>query len=296
MKELLDTAWFFRTALAGSVLVAVCCAVVGVHVVGRRIVLTGLALPQVAAAGIALSFLAEGFAGTGEGTGLAWLRNHDLMALLACMAGAAALMERPGRRGGAGEVRTAAVFCLAGGLSFLLVQGSAAGMEEVRNLVAGDVLGIHEERLAELALFLVPVLLLTALLHRRFLFAAFDPGMAASLGIRTRLHDLLFYACLAVTVARSVHATGTLSSFAFLVLPGAAAMRLWRGEGAVFAGAAALAAAGAASGFLVAADDRVNGPVGPTATAVMFLLFAAACGVRWVLDSRRGPAATSAPR
>lgn len=297
MTDLLETIRFFRTAIAGSVLVAVCCAVVGVHVVGRRIVLTGLALPQVAAAGIGLSFLLSGFAFTGEGSGLGWLRSHDLMALLAAGAGAAALTERPGRRGAGREVRTAAVLCLAGGLSFLLVQGSALGMEEVRNIVAGDVLGIHEERLAQLALFLGPVLLLTALLHRRLLFASFDPEMASTLGIRTGLHDLLFHACLAVTVARSVHATGTLSSFAFLVLPGAASMRLFRGQGAVFAGAAGLAALGAAAGFLLAADERLDWPVGPTATAVMVLIFGAACGIRWVLDRRGGgPAASSAPR
>jgi ABC-type Mn2+/Zn2+ transport system permease subunit len=286
VSDLLETVRLFGPAFAGSVLVALACAVVGVHVVGRRVLLVGVALPQVAAAGIGLSFLAALVPWTAPGTALAWTRDHDLVALLACVAGAAALMERPGAARGRREVRTAATYALGGALSFLLVLGSAGGMEEVRNLVAGDVLGIHGPALGSLALHLAPVLLLHALLFRRFLFVSFDPEMAATLGVRTRLHDLLFHATLAVTVARSVHAAGTLFVFAYLVLPAAGAMRVARRAGAVFALAAAIAGTGAAAGFLVAAHPAVDGPVGPTATAAVLVLFLACLGVRRLLDLR----------
>jgi ABC-type Mn2+/Zn2+ transport system permease subunit len=288
MKDALETLSLFGPAFAGSLLVALACAVLGVHVVGRRIVLVGVALPQVAAAGIGLSFLASLAAWTGEGTLLGWTRNHDLMALLACVVGAAALAERPGAGRGGRDVRTAAVYCLAGALSFLLVLGTAQGMEEVRNLVAGDVLGIHGERLQDLAALLVPVLLLHVLLHRRFLFVSFDPGMAATLGIRTRLHDLLFYASLAVVVARSVHATGTLLVFACLVLPAAGAIRVAHRTATVFGVACGIAVGGTGAGFLVAADPRLDWPVGPTATACVSLLWLGCVAWRWAAD-RIGP-------
>ncbi|HEU4394535.1 MAG TPA: metal ABC transporter permease, partial [Planctomycetota bacterium] len=234
MSELLETVRLFGPALAGSVLVALACAVVGVHVVGRRIVLVGVAMPQVAAAGIGLSFLAAAVPWTAA-SALAWTRDHDLVALLACAAAALALAGRAGAPRAAGEIRTAAAFCLGGALSFLFVLGSAGGMEEVRNLVAGDVLGIHDAALGSLALHLGPVLLLHGVLFRRFLFVSFDREMAATLGIRTGLHDLLFHAGLAVTVARSVHAAGTLFVFAFLVLPAAGALRVSSRAGTVFA-------------------------------------------------------------
>jgi ABC-type Mn2+/Zn2+ transport system permease subunit len=278
VSGLWETVRLFAPAMAGSVLVALACAVVGVHVVGRRIVLVGVALPQVAAAGIGLSFLAALVPWTAPGTVLAWTRDHDLAALLACGLAAVALARRPQGRSGGGEVRTAAAFCLGGSLSFLFVLGSAGGMEEVRNLVAGDVLGIHGGALGSLALFLVPVLLVHALLFRRFLFVSFDPEMAATLGIRTGLHDLLFNASLAVTVARSVHAAGTLFVFAFLVLPAAGAMRIARGAGAVFAVAAGIAVVGAAAGFLIAAHPAVDGPVGPTATAAVSAIWLGCVG------------------
>jgi ABC-type Mn2+/Zn2+ transport system permease subunit len=305
VSDLLDTVRLFGPAFAGSLLVALACAVVGVHVVGRRIVLTGLALPQVAAAGIGVSILAGTASWTAPGSPLSFLRSHDAMALLACLAGAAALAEAPGARRGARDVRTAAAYCLAGALSFLLMLRTAEGMEEVRHLVAGEVLGIHAGRLWELAAYLVPVVVVHVVLHRRFLFVSFDPEMAATLGIRTRLHDLLFYGSLAVTVARSVHAAGILFVFAFLVLPAAGAMRVARRTWAVFVVAAALALVGSAAGFLVAADERLDWPIGPTATAAVFLLFLACVAVRAILDrvaakapprsTSEGPATASRP-
>jgi ABC-type Mn2+/Zn2+ transport system permease subunit len=217
------------------------------------------------------------------------------MALLACLAGAAVLMERPGARRGGREVRTAAAYCIAGALSFLLMLRTAEGMEEVRHLVAGEVLGIHAERLGELAAYLVPVVALHLVLHRRFLFVSFDPEMAATLGVRTRLHDVLFHATLAVTVARSVHAAGILFVFAFLVLPAAGAMRVARRTWSVFAVAAGIALVASAAGFLVAADERLDWPIGPTATAAAFVLFLACVAARALLDRRAAPAASTRP-
>lgn len=284
MTGILDTLELFRDAFLGSLLVALACAVLGVHVLGRRIVLVGVALPQVAAAGIGLSFLAELVAWTAPGTLLAWTRDHDAMAVLFELAGLGILLAGPGRRRLPAEVVTGVAYCLAGALSVLFVLGSAQGMDEVRHLVAGDILGIHRETLGGLVLVLGGVLLTHALLFRRFLFTSFDPEMAATLGIRTRLHDLLFFAGLALVVARSVHAAGTLFVFSYLLLPGATGLLVARRAGSVFAVAAGTALLGAAAGFLVACDPRLDWPVGPTATVAAFVLFLLAAGGRWIKD------------
>jgi ABC-type Mn2+/Zn2+ transport system permease subunit len=135
------------------------------------------------------------------------------------------------------------------------------------------VLGIHGEGLRSLLVLLGPVILLHVLDHRRQAFVSFDPEMAATVGVRVGLHDALFRASLAVAVARSVHAAGTLFVFAFLVLPAAGAMRVARSPAGVSAAAAVLALLAAGGGFAAAAHPRIDGPVGPTATAAACLLF-----------------------
>jgi ABC-type Mn2+/Zn2+ transport system permease subunit len=285
---ILDTIAFYRDPFLGSLLVALACAILGVYVIGRRIVLVGVALPQMAAAGIGLSFLCELFAATAPGTALAWTRNHDAMAILFEIAGLGILLAGPGRRRMPAEVVTGVAYCLAGALSVLFVLGSAQGMDEVRHLVAGDILGIHQESLLGLCAVLGAVLLSHAVLFRRFLFTSFDPEMAATLGLRTRLHDLAFFAGLALVVARSVHATGTLFVFSYLLLPGATGLLLARRVGSVFAVAAGTALVGAASGFLVACDPDLDWPVGPTATVTVFAIFLLASAGRWAWDRTVG--------
>lgn len=287
MSGALDTIRDFLPAFAGSLLVAVACAILGVHVVGRRIVLIGVALPQVAAAGIGLSFLAGTVAWTAPGSLLGFARSHDAMAVLGAVAGAALLMGRPGGRRVPAEVVGGTVYCVAAALSVLFVLNTAQGMEEVRTLVAGDILGIHRETLLPLAAEVVPVAVLLVLLGRRFLFASFDPEMAATLGIRTGLYDVLFFAGLALVVARGVHATGLLFVFSFLLLPAAASMQVARTPAGITGGAAAVALVGASAGFLVAASPDLDWPVGPTATVAVFALFLAARAVGAV-RARRG--------
>jgi ABC-type Mn2+/Zn2+ transport system permease subunit len=297
MNDILETIRLFGPAFAGSLLVAVACAVLGVHVVGRRIVLIGVALPQVAAAGIGLSFLAEMASWTAPGTLLAFTRRHDLMAVLASVIGAGLLLGRPGARRVPAEVVSGAAYCVAGALSVLFVLNTAQGTEEVRILVAGDILGIHEEVLFALAREILPVLLVLLLCGRRFLFASFDPEMASTLGIRTRLYDLLLFAGLAVVVARGVHATGVLFVFSYLLLPAAAAMQLARSPLGVFGAATGVALLGSASGFVVASLPELDWPVGPTATATAFAIFLGCVAWRRLLDrgaARSGEPATSA--
>lgn len=288
MTEILDTLRLFGPAFAGSLLVALACAILGVHVVGRRLVLVGVALPQVAAAGIGLSFLAGTVAWTAPGTPLAFARNHDVMAVLGAVAGAAILMGRPGARRVPPEVAAGAAYAVAAALSVLFVLPTAQGLEEVRTLVAGDILGIHGEALGNLAAVVVPVAALLLVLGRRLLFATFDPEMASTLGIRTRLHDGLFFLGLALVVARGVHATGLLFVFSFLLLPAAGAMQVARTPAGIVGGAAAIALVASAAGFLVAASPDLDWPVGPTATVAVFLLFLAC---RW-----KGATSSARPR
>jgi ABC-type Mn2+/Zn2+ transport system permease subunit len=83
----------FRNAVLGGLLVTTLCATLGVYVALRRIVLVGVALPQVAAAGVALVFWLTGH-GHGEGDGAHALAR--LGALAATFAALAYLLPRRG--------------------------------------------------------------------------------------------------------------------------------------------------------------------------------------------------------
>lgn len=269
-----DTVALFWPAFVASVLVGVACALVGVHVVARRMVVVGVALPQAAALGIAVSFLVP-----------AWpvLGNHDAAALLFEAAAVALLVAARRLRLGQDAV-AGIVFVACAALSILVVQRIPQGLEEIRHLVEGNMLAVHEPQLRRLALVLLPVFALHALGARRLLFQTFDRETAATLGIRTGGWEALFGAALAVTAAAGVHATGTLFVFGFLVLPAATGVVLGRGPVAVFATAAAAAAFSAAAGFVVSYE--LDTPTGPTCCAAALIVLAAAAGAARL----RGPA------
>jgi len=261
----------FGAVLVACTLVALACALVSVHVVARRLITVGVALPQMAALGIALSILLAG-----QDAEHASPVQHEAMALLLQMAGAALLAW--GARGRSlGQDSVAGVlFAASSALTILVMQHTALGLDEVKNLVDGNMLAVHWSDLARLASVLVPVVLLHVLGGRRLLFCSFDRETAATLGIRTNWWELALYVSLAVTIAAGVHAVGTLFVFGFLVLPGAAGIVLGRSAAGVTATAAVVAVVGAAAGFHFCYEWDT--PPGPTCVAVAFALFLVCAG------------------
>ena len=68
MSELFSPDFIFRNAILGGLGVALLCAVLGIYLVLRRLVLIGVALPQAGAAGIAAVFWLTGHGHAGGGT------------------------------------------------------------------------------------------------------------------------------------------------------------------------------------------------------------------------------------
>lgn len=264
MSGLADTLSLFWPALVASVVVALACALVGVHVVARRLVVVGVALPQIAALGIAASFLCHDWPVLG---------SHDASALLAEGAGVA-ILAFGARRAHLGQDALAGLlFVAAAAGTVLLVQRSAGGMEEIRHLVEGNVLAIHAPDLWSV----VPVLGAVAVLHvalaRPLVLVTFDRETAATLGVRTALWDALFYASLAIVAAWGVHATGTSFVFGFLLLPASAGLVLGRGTASVFGIAAGVAALASAGGFLLSCEwDWPTGPTCAVSALTLLLL------------------------
>lgn len=265
MSEWREAAILFWPAFVASLLTAVACALVGVHVLSRRLVVVGAALPQAAALGIALSFLFHG---------LPVLGDHDAMALLVEGAAVLALALAPRWTRLGQDAVAGAVFAGAAALSILVVQRIPQGLEEIRHLVEGNMLAVHDTDLPRIGAVLGPVVLLHVAGSRRLVFCTFDASAAAALGIRTGRWDAAFFASLALTVATGVHATGTLFVVGFLVLPAAAGILWGRSPAQVLAAAVCAALLGAAPGFVL--SYVWDTPPGPTCCATALAVLAAA--------------------
>ena len=104
LAALLGPESLFRNAVLGGLLVTVPCAVLGVYVALRRIVLVGVALPQVAAAGVTFVFWLVGHGHGGADGSHALARIGALAATFSALgwlvprsdAGAAPLERRIG--------------------------------------------------------------------------------------------------------------------------------------------------------------------------------------------------------
>ena len=112
------------------------------------------------------------------------------------------------------------------------------------------------------------------LLHKQFLFSAFDPDTAQTSGYRVAWWDLFFFILLGVLVALSIHLAGTLLVFGFLVLPALTGLALSRHLGRVYV---------IAIGSAMVATVGCDLPSGPAIVACSFILL---CGA-WAISRLR---------
>ncbi|MCB9832475.1 MAG: metal ABC transporter permease [Planctomycetes bacterium] len=243
----------------------------GLFTVLRRIVFTGVALTQLAAAGVATSFfIADGaifplalrqFAGT---------YGSVLGSLGMSIAGAFGLAARGRVRRLSPDAFVGIVFVTASAIAVLAVWKSARGLAELRDILAGEVLLSRPDELFLLWIGLVVVAIVHGKKRREFWLVSFDPEFASSLGQKVWRLELLFLGSLAVAIALSLRAAGLMLVFAFLLLPPLSGLNLARR----LAGAGILAAASGLTvslvGFLIA--FRGNLPVAPTIVICAVLL------------------------
>lgn len=271
MSAISEAFHYSGAALVASLLVALTCALLGVHVVARRLVTVGLALPQMAALGIALSFRLAG-PDAHEASGL----RHEAFAFAMELA-AAAVLAWSTRGRSLGQDALAGVLFVAGmALTVLVLTQASADPHDIKLLVEGDILLVKGPDLARLVAVLAPIVAVLVLGGRRLLFCTFDRETASTLGVRAGRWEALFYGMLAATVAAGVHAAGPLFVFAYLVLPGAAGIAFGRSAAGVFVTAATTALIAAFGGFVL--SYAKDWPTGYTCAATALALFLVCAG------------------
>ncbi len=208
-------------ATAAGLIAGALLPLLGMWVVLQRVVFLGVTLAQVAAAGVALGLFLHwppllcGFAAC------------LLLVVLFTRAGGG--MGGRGGVGTTGDARLGAAFCAASALALLFVSRSPVELDQVHHVLHGNLIYADPSDVRTVAFSMLGGLLVIAACFRPILFTCFDPEAAAALGIATRRWILLLFGVLAVALSFSTRTTGSLLTFALLVLPPMAALELRRG-------------------------------------------------------------------
>lgn len=227
----------------------------GLWVVLQRVVFLGVTLAQVAAAGVAL--------------GLFLHLSPLVCGALLCAA--MVLWFTRGRRaagaglgiGAAGDATLGAAFCAASALALLFVSRSPVELDQVHHVLHGNLIYADPGDVTLTVVALLAGLVVTGLCLRPMLFCAFDPETAAALGLSTRRWMFLLFGVLAVVLSVATRTTGSLLSFALLILPPLAALPFGRGLLGTALLSSALGLLGTLAGLLLAvgADLHVESSI-----------------------------------
>ena len=274
MRELLTTVASFAPNYWATLALGALCAYLGVFTVLRRIVFTGAALAQAAAAGVASSFFALTLPLPSFALNLLNSAGATLGSLGAAVGSALALARSERRGRVTADSMVGVVFAASSALAVLFVWRSSKGLVELKNILAGDVLLSSSSDMVSLWFGVVGVSVLHAFGRARFLLVAYDPAFARAQGLSVRTIERLFLISLAVAVALALRAAGLMLVFGTLVLPPLIGLRVAPTLGRATWAAVAAAWTSSLAGFLLATD--LNLPIAPSIVGCQAVLFALA--------------------
>jgi len=196
----------------------------GYHVVRRGIFFIDLSLAQVAALGSSAGVL------LGWGHELA-VQNY-LLSLGFTMLGALlfVLFRRHDERIPI-EALIGVTYAGAMALSLLVLERSATGTEEIKEMLAGSILTVSDRELLFIAAMYSCIGLVHWIARKPLLLVTENPGEARKRALRLWWWDFVFYATFGFVVTSSVRVAGVLLVFSFLIVPAVAATAAVRGTG-----------------------------------------------------------------
>jgi manganese/iron transport system permease protein len=216
---------FMVRGLLAAAMVGVVCAVVGTYVVLRGMAFFGEALAHAILPGVAIGFL------TSRGSRrplFFWALGTAVLVALGIGA--------VGRRARLKE-DTAIGIVLAGAfaLGIALISTVRGYAVDLVHFLFGNVLGVSRGDLYLTAALGGLVLLLVLSFYKEFLLVSFDPTLAATLRMPSRLYNHLLLVLIAVAVVVSLQTVGVALTLALLVTPPSTAYLLTRRLGAMIA-------------------------------------------------------------
>jgi ABC-type Mn2+/Zn2+ transport system permease subunit len=259
--------------LIAGLLISAICAYIGVYVVLKRIVFVGASLAQISSAGIALAFLL--------GQSLPFAAQHPLFVSLLVTLGGTLLYSQQGLSRKVPQESIIGIgYLIASALSLMFIVRSPKGLEEVKELLDGNIITIQQQDLNVMLVVFALVALIHTLFYKQFLFVSFDREVAATQGYKPRLWEMLFYLVMGLTISLSIQYAGLLSVFAYMVIPAVTGILMARRMPTAFLVAIASALVSTFIGFCwsIRSEDLPTSP--PTIAVASIIL-----GLVWL--SRR---------
>jgi ABC-type Mn2+/Zn2+ transport system permease subunit len=263
---------FLLNALAGGIVVAVACGIVGTFVVLRGLAFIGDALAHGVLPGIAVAMLL-GYPG-----------------ILGAAAGSVAMIvgiDYVTRRSSLSNDTAIGLFFVGMlALGVIIVSGSRSFSGDLVRVLFGELLGIQPQDIVVQLAATAAVLAAALVCYRPFLLMCFSPEQAEASGFRVRFYHGIMLAMIALTVIVSFRTVGTLLVFGMLIGPAATSALFTRRIGSMMMLAAGIGALSVYVGLL--ASYYLGLAAGASVTLAATLAFFASFACVRIARSRRG--------
>lgn len=265
---------FMQRGMLAAVMVGIVCAVLGVFVVLRGMAFFGDALAHTILPGVAVGYLIGG----GAREPLFWwgLLTGVLSAIgIGTISRSTRIKE---------DTAIGIIFAGMFALGIALISSVRSYTADLAHFLFGDVLGVRPPDLLLTAAFGAAILLIVFFLYKELVVLSFDPVLAATLRLPTRLLDYLLMVLIAVAIVVSLQTVGVALMVAMLVTPAATASLLSRRLPVMMALAALFAALSGVIGLYLSYYLNVASGAAIVLTCTAFF------GVVWIITGfqRRG--------
>ena len=280
LLEILSPDFLLRNALYGGLIIGFVAPLVGVYLVGRRMVFLGVALPQVSTAGVAGAFFWHALFHQHEHhEGDFWLAlSGSTVFTLAAILALAVWENRSRARA---EERTGVLYAFAGALSLLLVASDRIAEIGILGLLKGEIIAIPTDELLVLAVGYAVIVAALWVFKKDLLLVSADRDLARSFGKKVLAWDLVLYLIIGTTISLGVLLVGPLVMFGFLIVPPLIAGRLTTGIRHLPLAASLFGGLTAFVGFAV--SYKLDWPMGPTDVALVCVVLALVVTAQTVL-------------
>lgn len=259
-----------RYALVGSMLLGICCGLMGAFLVVRKLALMGDALSHAVLPGVALGFL--------------WNMNKDPIAIFigataAGLLGSAVVQlirTKTKHKEDAALGFVLASFFAVGICLFTIIQrlpgGNQSGLDK---FMFGQAAALGRGDVILLAVVTVVILGSIILFYKEYKLTSFDPAFATSIGLPIHFFHYSLMLLLAFAIVSALQAVGVVLVSAMLVIPAAAAFLLTDRFSSMLILSAVFGLCAGATGSFFSFVGR-NLPTGPFMVLAAATLFAGA--------------------
>lgn len=270
LLEMLSPHFLLRNAFYAGLIVGLVCPQVGIFFVLRRMILLGIALPQVSNAGIAFAFLLHTlglhFFYHMESEKVMGLVGSIVFTFIAIFT--MAILER--RHKGNTENRIGFTYALAWASSILFVVWNPYGKSEVLSMLKGEILFIPDTYLWSMMAIYGTIFICLFGFHRNFMLVSYDTDMAITIGKNVILWDILLYLIIGIIISFGVMTVGPLVIFGFLLIPAYSARLISRGILSLCIISSAVGVSASFLGFYL--SYRFDLPTGPTEVVLLCVM------------------------